>query len=121
MRPPWQFAGVKTTRGNILKDYVVRDRKLQARVDAFLKRLRHIEVPWPQTYYKPLGEGAGELRVDFKNVEHRFYGYFGPGARTFTVFNASSDKKTQQKDINAAKDLARKFKQVPPPVENYDV
>ena len=103
-----------------------KDVGLQARVDAFLRRLKVLPYPWPRTYYDPLGDGIGELRVDYKNVEQRFYGFFGPGPNQFTVIVAASGKKRQnaiivvakkiKKDLDRMKVVKKVFK-----VENYDV
>jgi putative component of toxin-antitoxin plasmid stabilization module len=67
------------------------------------------------------GGGIGELRIDFKNVEYRFYGFFGPGHRQFTVITISADKKRQQKTIEAAKKLKASLERNGFEVEDYDV
>lgn len=122
MKKDWRFAGLKTRRGNVLKDFLSKDVKIQNRVEAFLRRLRTLPVPWPSTYYDgSLGDGIGELRVDYKNVEYRFYGFFGPGPHQFTVIMASDDKKQQRKTIKAAKKLKKTLDQSTYEVEDYDV
>jgi hypothetical protein len=54
-------------------------------------------------------------------VEHRLYGYFGPGPRDFTVILASSGKKGQNKQIKAAIRLRKQYEMAAPELENYDV
>jgi hypothetical protein len=117
----WRFAGLKTSSGSVLKDYLSRDVGLQARVDAFLARLRIMPPPWPATYYDGLGGGVGELRIDYLKVEHRFYGFFGPGPQRYTVIMISSEKKRQQKTINLAKKLKTSLERSSYEVEDYDV
>jgi putative component of toxin-antitoxin plasmid stabilization module len=123
MKTPWQFAGLKTGRGNVLKDYVSKDKKFQARVDSFLRRQRLKEVPWGLPDYRPVGDNVGELRIDYLKVEHRLYGYFGPEPRQFTVMLAGNEKNGQQKDIKAVKKIMTQIKQMKgkPEVENYNV
>ncbi len=118
----WRFAGLKTNKGNVLKDFLSKDAGLRARVDAFLLRLQIMPIPWPSTNYDgSLGGGIGELRVDYKKVEYRFYGFFGPGSQQFTVIVASGDKKHQQGTINAAKKLKSSIDVSTCAVEDYDV
>lgn len=119
---PWQFAGLKTSSGNVLKDFVSGDKKFQARVDAFLRRQRWKELPWTLPDYRPLGNTIGELRIDYQKVEHRMYGYFGPG-RQFIVLLTGSGKKGQEEKIKAAKKLKKQIDLLPspPPLETYDV
>ena len=122
MKTEWKFAGLKTLRGNVLKDFLSDDKGLQSRVDAFLKRLANIPFPWPPNYYDgSLGGGIGELRVDYNKVEQRFYGFFGPRPKQFTVIMASADKKRQQKTIQRAKKLKKALDQGTYQVEDYDV
>lgn len=53
---------------------------------------------------KPVGEGVSELRVDY-GPGYRVY-FIQRGA-TVTVLLAGGDKRTQQKDIKQALELAR--------------
>lgn len=123
MNKPWKFAGLKTPLGNLLKDYVRSDRKFQARVDSFLRRLKIKELPWKLPDYRPIGEGVGEIRIDYQKVEYRFYGYYGPEISQFTVILIGNDKKAQQADIKRAKKIMQQIKEMKgiPAVENYDV
>jgi hypothetical protein len=91
MKLPWQFAGLKTTSGNVLKDYLCKDKTVQNRVDAFLRRLR-VKDRWKLPDYRALGAGWGEVRFEYQNVEYRFYGYFGPQAMQFTVFHIGDER-----------------------------
>src|SRR5215470_1024711 len=101
MKLPWRFAGLKTTSGNVLKDYVSKDKKFLARVDAFLRRQKWKPLPWTLPDYRPVGDSVGELRIDYRNVEYRFYGFYGPEQVQFTVMLIGDEKKGQQKDIKA--------------------
>lgn len=119
MAVQWAFRAVKTTRGDVISDWLRSDVRLRARVDSFLRRLRELPVPWPPTYYGTLGDGIGEIRIDMGKVEHRLYGFFGPSE--FTVLLASSDKKSQQRLIQAAKKLKRRYDLSPMKTEGYIV
>jgi putative component of toxin-antitoxin plasmid stabilization module len=77
------------------------------------------EPPWGLPDYRPLGEGVGEIRIDYLKVEYRFYGYFGP--RQFTVILTGAGKKGQNASIQAAKKLKKHLDTISPQVENYDV
>lgn len=78
-------------------------------------------LPWPMPYYRSVGDGVGEIRIDYLKVEYRFYGYFGPGPNQFTVILAAGGKKGQQADITEAKKLKKQLETANPMVENYDV
>jgi putative component of toxin-antitoxin plasmid stabilization module len=115
----WKIAAVRTSSGNVISDWLGRNPELQARVDAQLRRMVEMPGIWPMPYYRPLGEGVGEIRVDMRKVEHRMYGYFA--SRMFVVVLASSDKKTQQRYIKSAKKLKKQYFIAAPELENYDV
>jgi putative component of toxin-antitoxin plasmid stabilization module len=117
----WKFRAIKTVRGNAIADWIGKDTRLRARINSFLRRLRELPVPWPAPYYGPLGDGIGELRVDLGNIEHRLYGFFGYGPNEFTVIIASSDKKSQQSSINAAKRRNQQIQKFPVGTEEYIV
>jgi putative component of toxin-antitoxin plasmid stabilization module len=119
MKPAWEFWAVRTMRRNVLVDWLSGRLPLQARVDAHFRRLQFISPKLPMPYFRPLGSGAGEIRVDDANVEHRIYGYFS--GKCFVVMFASSDKKSQQQSIKRAKALRKQFVKTPPPTERYDV
>lgn len=121
MRPVWTFRAVRTQSGNVLTDWFGTDKKLQARMDRYLGCLQQMPGHWPMPYYRHLGDGIGEIRFDLRNVEHRLYGYFGPGQRDFTVVFAGSGKKEQDKHIKSAKKLKRQYEITVPELENYDV
>jgi len=78
----------------------LRDRAARARIDV---RLRRLSLGNPGDV-KGVGDGVSELRIDF-----------GPGYRVYfvqrgellIVLLAGGDKSTQNKDISAAKTLAR--------------
>lgn len=78
----------------------LRDRWAKAHIDT---RIRRLSLGNPGDV-KPVGEGVSELRVDY-----------GPGYRvyciqrgaTVIVLLAGGDKRTQQKDIKQALELAR--------------
>ena len=78
----------------------LRDRAARARIDV---RLRRLSLGNPGDV-KAVGDGVSELRIDF-----------GPGYRVYfvqrgellIVLLAGGDKSTQDKDISAAKALAR--------------
>ena len=78
----------------------LRDRAARARIDV---RLRRLSLGNPGDV-KAVGDGVSELRIDF-----------GPGSRVYfvqrgellIVLLAGGDKSTQNKDISAAKALAR--------------
>lgn len=118
----WRFAGLRTAKGNVLKDYLADKVGLRARVDVFLSRLKTMPIPWPTTYYDgSLGDDVGELRIDLDNVEYRLYGSFGPERQQFTIILIGDDKKRQQKFISAAKQLKKQLDRIGWNVEDYDV
>ena len=119
MTVSWRYYGLKTFIGNVLKDFFRKDAALQARVDAQLRRMRPLPLPWPITLFKNLGDGIGEIRVDFRKVEYRFYGFHG--SQRFTVIKIGDDKKSEQKTIQAAKKLKKNLEQNGYEVEEYDV
>ncbi len=88
-------------------------------MDVLLRRLRIIPVPWPMPYYRPLGNGVGEIRFDLRKEEHRLYGYFA--TEEFIVILASSGKRKQNQSIQNAKKLKEKYNLAAPKLEDYDV
>lgn len=78
----------------------LRDRQARSRVDI---RIRRLSLGNPGDV-KPVGEGVSELRIDY-----------GPGYRVYfvqrgallVVLLAGGDKRTQDRDIQMALDLAR--------------
>jgi putative addiction module killer protein len=81
----------------------LRDHKARARIDV---RIRRLSLGNPGDV-KAVGEGVSELRIDY-----------GPGYRVYYVRRAEvvvillcgGDEKSQSKDIDAAKTLARQLK-----------
>ena len=78
----------------------LRDRQARARI---LARVRRLSLGNPGDM-APVGEGVSELRIDY-----------GPGYRVYfkrhhdiwVVLLAGGDKRTQKRDIERAKELAR--------------
>lgn len=78
----------------------VRDRQARVRIDARIRRLS-LGNPGDVT---PVGEGVSELRIDY-----------GPGYRVYfvqrgdalVVLLAGGDKRTQDRDIRTALEMAR--------------
>jgi putative addiction module killer protein len=78
----------------------LRDRQARARI---LARIRRLSLGNPGDA-SPVGEGVSELRIDY-----------GPGYRVYfkqlgeivAVLLAGGDKRTQRRDIENAKELAR--------------
>lgn len=78
----------------------LRDRQAKSRIDI---RIRRLSLGNPGDV-KPVGEGVSELRIDY-----------GPGYRVYfiqrgallVVLLAGGDKRTQDRDIQTALDLAR--------------
>jgi len=80
----------------------LRERQAKARIDI---RVRRLSLGNPGDV-RPVGDGVSELRIDF-----------GPGYRAYfiqqgavvIVLLAGGDKSTQDRDIRAAKKLAREL------------
>ncbi len=80
--------------------HALRDRQARARIQT---RLRRLSLGNPGDA-RPVGEGVSELRIDY-----------GPGYRVYfvqrgqmqVVLLAGGDKRTQDRDIQTAVDLAR--------------
>jgi len=78
----------------------LRDRQARARIDA---RIRRLSLGNPGDA-RPVGEGVSELRIDY-----------GPGYRVYfirrgdklVILLAGGDKRTQERDIRLAIELAR--------------
>jgi putative addiction module killer protein len=78
----------------------LRDRQARARIDA---RIRRLSLGNPGDA-RPVGEGVSELRIDY-----------GPGYRVYfirrgdklVILLAGGDKRTQERDIKLAIELAR--------------
>ncbi len=77
----------------------LQDRQAKARIDV---RIRRLSLGNPGDV-RPVGEGVSELRIDY-----------GPGYRVYftrrgseiVILLAGGDKRTQERDIEAAKELS---------------
>jgi putative addiction module killer protein len=78
----------------------LRDRQARARIDV---RIRRLSLGNPGDV-KPVGEGVSELRIDY-GPGYRVY-FIQRGA-TVIVLLAGGDKRTQNRDIQTALELAR--------------
>lgn len=78
----------------------LRDREARARIDI---RLRRLSLGNPGDV-RPVGEGVSELRIDY-GPGYRVY--FVHRGQTLVVLLAGGDKRTQDRDIITALDLAR--------------
>lgn len=78
----------------------LRDRRAKARIDT---RIRRLSLGNPGDV-KSVGEGVSELRIDY-GPGYRVY-FIQRGA-TVIVLLAGGDKRTQQKDIKQALELAQ--------------
>lgn len=80
----------------------LRDRVAKVRIDIRIRRLS-LENPGD---VKPVGEGVSELRIDY-GPGYRVY--FAQRGLKLIILLAGGNKNTQEKDIQTAKDLARKL------------
>jgi len=78
----------------------LRDRQARARI---LARVRRLSLGNPGDV-APVGEGVSEMRIDH-GPGYRVY--FKQHGETVVVLLAGGDKRTQQRDIEKAKALAR--------------
>jgi len=78
----------------------LRDRQARARINA---RIRRLSLGNPGDV-KPVGEGVSELRIDY-GPGYRVY--FIQRGREVVILLAGGDKRTQERDIQAALKLAR--------------
>jgi putative addiction module killer protein len=78
----------------------LRDRRAKARIDTRIRRLS-LENPGD---VKPVGEGVSELRIDYGQG---YRVYFIQRGSAVIVLLAGGDKRTQQRDIKQALELAR--------------
>jgi putative addiction module killer protein len=80
----------------------LRDRQARARIDI---RIRRLSIGNPGDV-KPVGKGVSELRIDY-GPGYRVY--FIQRGDTLIVLLAGGDKRTQNRDIKKALDLAQKL------------
>lgn len=78
----------------------LRDRQARARIDV---RIRRLSLGNPGDV-KPVGEGVSELRI---NHGPGYRVYFVQRGTTVIVLLAGGDKRTQNRDIQTALELAR--------------
>ncbi len=78
----------------------LRDRAAQARINA---RIRRLSLGNPGDT-RPVGKGVSELRVDY-GPGYRVY--FVQRGKSIIILLAGGDKRTQDRDIARAVDLAR--------------
>jgi putative addiction module killer protein len=82
----------------------LRDLQAAARIDV---RIRRLSIGNPGDV-KPVGEGVSELRIDY-GPGYRVY--FIRRGSTVVVLSCGGDKRTQDRDIAAAKQMARELKE----------
>lgn len=80
----------------------VRDRQARVRIDARIRRLS-LGNPGDVT---PVGEGVSELRIDY-GPGYRVY--FVQRGHALVVLLAGGDKRTQDRDISTALEMAREL------------
>ena len=78
----------------------LRDRRARVRVDL---RIRRLSLGNPGDV-KPVGQGVSELRIDY-GPGYRVY--FVQRGQTLIILLAGGEKRTQDRDIKAAIELAR--------------
>ena len=80
----------------------LRDRLARARINT---RIRRLSLGNPGDV-KPVGEGVSELRIDY-GPGYRVY--FVQRGETLVILLAGGDKRTQNRDIRTALELAREL------------
>ncbi len=80
----------------------LRDRQARARINA---RIRRLSLGNPGDV-RPVGEGVSELRIDY-GPGYRVY--FVSRGQALVILLAGGDKRTQDRDIKTALDLARQL------------
>lgn len=78
----------------------LRDRKARARIDI---RIRRLSLGNPGNV-KPIGRGVSELRIDYGPGYRVYFVQRGP---MLIILLAGGDKRTQERDIKKALELAR--------------
>jgi putative addiction module killer protein len=80
----------------------LRDRQARARINT---RIRRLSLGNPGDI-KPVGEGVSELHIDY-GPGYRVY--FTQRGQTLVILLAGGDKRTQDRDIKTALELAREL------------
>ncbi|MPZ51112.1 MAG: type II toxin-antitoxin system RelE/ParE family toxin [Dehalococcoidia bacterium] len=80
----------------------LRDRQARARIDV---RIRRLSLGNPGDV-RPAGEGVSELRID---CGPGYRVYFVQRGETVVILLAGGDKRSQERDIRTALDLAREL------------
>ena len=80
----------------------LRDRQARARIDA---RVRRLSLGNPGDV-RPVGEGVSELRIPY-GPGYRVY--FVQRGQSLVILLAGGDKRTQNRDVARALDLAREL------------
>jgi putative addiction module killer protein len=78
----------------------LRDRQARARINT---RIRRLSLGNPGDV-KPVAEGVSELRIDYGRG---YRVYFAQRGQTLVILLAGGDKRTQDRDIKTALQLAR--------------
>jgi putative addiction module killer protein len=93
---------IRQTEGYFQWFKSLNDREARGRIDARIRRLSLGNLG----DVKPVGEGVSELRIDY-GPGYRVY--FVKRGQTLVVLLAGGDKKTQDRDIKKALELAREL------------
>ena len=93
---------VRQTEGYFQWFKSLNDREARGRIDARIRRMSLGNLG----DVKPVGEGVSELRIDY-GPGYRVY--FAQRGQTIVVLLAGGDKKTQDRDIKKALELAREL------------
>jgi len=80
----------------------LKDRNARVRI---ITRIRRLSLGNPGDV-KPVGEGVSEIRIDY-GQGYRIY--FAQRGAELVILLAGGDKKTQDKDITLAKELAKRI------------
>ena len=93
---------IRQTEGYFQWFKSLNDREARGRIDARIRRMSLGNLG----DVKPVGEGISELRIDY-GPGYRVY--FAQRGQTIVVLLAGGDKKTQDRDIKKALELAREL------------
>lgn len=96
----WLMIEIRQTKTYMDWFASLRDRQAKARINV---RIRRLALGNPGDV-KPVGQGVSELRIDY-GPGYRVY--FIQRSEALIILLAAGDKRTQQRDIKTALDLAR--------------